>query len=77
MHTITLTNKQLNNLKWILELAIVNKVIDFEKDTTKIERERINNNPQSHFHEIHLTEDELTLVEEIERKAYVTVSKSK
>ena len=31
MITITLTNEQLNNLKWILEFAIVNEVIDFEK----------------------------------------------
>ena len=31
MVTITLTNEQLNNLKWILEFAIVNEVIDFEK----------------------------------------------
>ena len=31
MANITLTNEQLNNLKWILEFAIVNEVIDFEK----------------------------------------------
>ena len=31
MITITLTNEQLNKLKWILEFAIVNEVIDFEK----------------------------------------------
>ena len=31
MINITLTNEQLNNLKWILEFAIVNEVIDFEK----------------------------------------------
>ena len=31
MTTITLTNEQLNNLKWNLEFAIVNVVIDFEK----------------------------------------------
>lgn len=43
----------------------------------KIERERIENNPRSRFRKIYLTEEELTLVEEIERKTYVTVSKSK